>query len=376
MSPGRGSSSAPSLDQDVARLAVHAHDPAGGGVAEAVDHVGLVHRAVEHRPDVVGHPPVHGHVRAHARDLLDRAHRVERHARVAHQRAAGLAQHGHALGRVRQHGLGVLLGRRRAVLARVGDGEAAAQVQQREVADLAQHVGQRLVHVQVEDLRADVRVQPAQLQARAADALQRPLHVAHGDAELGVLLAGADGLVGLGLDAGRHAHAGSADRTRPPRAPAARSRRSCPRSRGRRPTRPPAPARPRTCCCRAGRSARGRSPRSAPGAARRRTRSPPTAPPRRRSAARRWRGTPWTRRAPRTGRCGRRTRRAWRGRGRADRPRRTRRRGCRTRAPARARHSRRCAGRRPAPGRSPSGTRAPARRAARSRGRPRCGRCS
>ena len=66
--------------------------------AEAVGDVGLVVGAVEHRPQVVGHAAVDRDVGAHARDLLDRADRVDRHARVADQRAARLAEHGHVSG--------------------------------------------------------------------------------------------------------------------------------------------------------------------------------------------------------------------------------------------------------------------------------------
>ena len=64
---------------DVARLAVLAHHGDGAGPV-GVGGPGqerLVAAAVEDGPGVVAHPPVDGHVGAHAGDVLDRAHPVE-----------------------------------------------------------------------------------------------------------------------------------------------------------------------------------------------------------------------------------------------------------------------------------------------------------
>ena len=108
----------------------------------------------------------------------------------------------------------------------------------------------------VEDLRADVRVQPDQLEPRRgqhpADRLEG---VAAGqrEPELLVLVRGRDELVGVRLDAdGRaHQHPLASRRARRTARPAGRSRRTSrprpgrPRRRGRRPARRP------TCCCRA-----------------------------------------------------------------------------------------------------------------------------
>src|SRR5215207_3705316 len=97
-------------NENVAGLAVHAGDradlacaPRGvspdlGSAGEAVRDLGLVARAVEHRAQVVGYPAVHGHVRPNAGDALHRADGVDRHARVTHERATRLAEHGYLVG--------------------------------------------------------------------------------------------------------------------------------------------------------------------------------------------------------------------------------------------------------------------------------------
>src|SRR3954453_9969219 len=68
------------VDEHVGGLAVLARQPAGGAPAEAVDDLGLVARAVEHRAQVVGHAAVDGDP---GRDVaLDRLDAVERDRRV------------------------------------------------------------------------------------------------------------------------------------------------------------------------------------------------------------------------------------------------------------------------------------------------------
>ena len=107
----------------------------------------------------------------------------------------------------------------------------------------------------VEDVRPDVAVQAAQLERRLGehrgDGLGRGAAV-QAEAELAVLLAGGDVLVGVGLDARRDPqvdrlpHAGARRRRRR----AGRARRRSRRRRARRRPGPPAPARRPTCCCR------------------------------------------------------------------------------------------------------------------------------
>src|SRR2546421_302536 len=85
--------------EDVARLAVLAGDRADRLTAQTVRDLGLVAGAVQHRPQVVRHPAVDGHVRADAGDVLDRTDSVDRHPGVSDDRAAGLAQNRHVVGR-------------------------------------------------------------------------------------------------------------------------------------------------------------------------------------------------------------------------------------------------------------------------------------
>src|SRR5215213_9511001 len=189
-------------DQDVPRLAVHSGDGADLVAAEAADDLGLVARVVEHGPQVVRHPAVHRHPGAHSLHALDGAHAVNRHAGVAHERAARLAEHGHARRDVAEQRLDVGLDGRRLVARRVGDAEAAAEVEERPVAEARQHLRDRLEPLELEDLRADVRVQAANLEPRRAAALHRPLHVGEREPELRVGLSGLYVRVGARLDAG------------------------------------------------------------------------------------------------------------------------------------------------------------------------------
>src|SRR3954454_18072176 len=98
--------------EDVARLAMLAGDGAQVRPAEAVGDLRLVARAVEHRPQVVGHPAVARHVRPHVRDPLHRADAVDRHARVGYERAARLAEARHAVGRAAQERVHVVVDRK------------------------------------------------------------------------------------------------------------------------------------------------------------------------------------------------------------------------------------------------------------------------
>ena len=244
--------------------------------------------------------------------------------------------------------VGVLEDVHRVVGGGVGDALAAAEVELGQldavlVADRGEQpdhpVRGELEAVDVEDVRADVAVQPDQLERRQrehpADRLGRRA-AGQREAELLVLLAGLDVLVGVRLDAGRHpdvdplAHAGAlGDGGQPLElvegvdddAADADARR---RARARR----------RSCCCRGRAAARRGSRRAARRRARRRCRRRATGPPRRPSGRRPCTGTP----CRRSRRRRRRTRRARRGSGRGSRPRRGRRPGCRTRA-ARSRTS-------------------------------------
>ena len=258
----------------------------------------LVAGPVEHRAQIVRHAPVDRDVGADPGDPLDGAHRVDRDAGVPHQRAAGLAQHGHVVRCAAQQCVHVLLDRRRAVLGRVGDPEAAAHVEQRPVAHPGEHLGEPLEPLELEHLRPDVRMQPVQLDVGVAAGVDRAGHVVEPEAELRVLLAGLDVGVRRGRDAGRDAEhrPGSAaaqaldlvervDHDVADAGARARSR-----------------ARPGPCCCRACRCAPGGPRPPAPGGARRRWRRRPTGPPRRTAGTRRWRGTPCRRRSPRSAR--------------------------------------------------------------------------
>ena len=238
----------------------------------------------------------------------------------------------------------------RVVRTGVRDAEPAAEVELGQLdAELVAHLGEQPDHpvrrdleaAGVEDLRADVRVQPDQLEPG------RRQHPAYGvervaadqrEAELLVLVRGRDELVGVRLDADGAADQDALRRAALDAQPAepvdlgdrvdddpGRRRR-----RGRRPARRP------TCCCRAAASGRpGSRPAPRPRARRRCTRRG-RAPPPRPSGRPRRRGTPWPRRRP----SRRRTPRGSRGSAGAGRPRRAGRPGCRARRPGRARRAR------------------------------------
>src|ERR1700761_3483644 len=199
-------------DDHVARLAVHPGDgdERVGLGEDAVGDQGLVAGPVEHRSQVVGHTAVDGEVCADPGDLLDRADAVGGDAGVGDQRAPRLDHHPHVGPEDLAHAVDldadVVVDRGRAIVLGVGDAEAAADVD-----DLAPVAGQltergdrQLVGLELEDLRADVGVQPDQVQLLggedALDRPRRPGRVAGPEAELRVELAGGDVVVGRGLD--------------------------------------------------------------------------------------------------------------------------------------------------------------------------------
>ena len=254
-------------------------------------------------PAVDGHP---------GRDVaLDGLNRVQGDGRVGHQRPAGLEQQPLARARSpragRRRSLHVLLGARWMLVGRVGGAEAAAEVVDLEVTQAGDRPHRGAERLELEQLRADVEVQPHELErsgCRASRAIAsrglapsrsrtssppgrwRPWRACPGhvgrDPEQHLLTGGrssaAIALQPLELVEGVEDDVADAGR-RAPRA-----------------------ARRPTWRCRAGRSARGQSPPPGPGPARRpRPRRRP-GPPRPGSGTRRCRGTPWRR----TGRRSRR----------------------------------------------------------------------
>ena len=177
---------------------------------DAIGDQRLVARAVEHRPQVVGHAAVDREVGADPGDLLDRADAVGGDAGVGDQRAPRLDHHPHVVAEDLAHAVDldadVVVDRGRPVVLGVGDAEAATDVD--DLAPVARQLAERgdrqAVGLELEDLRADVGVQPDQLELLGGeDALDRPLRpgrVAGPEAELRVELAGGDVVVGRGLD--------------------------------------------------------------------------------------------------------------------------------------------------------------------------------
>src|SRR5829696_5917497 len=147
-------------DDHVARLAVLADQATGRVAAEAPDHLGLVAGAVEHGAQVVGHPTVGGHPAPGA--VLDRLDLVEGHAGVGHERPAGLDEQPLAPAQLGVGGRGerpdVLRHRRRVLVLAVGHAEAASQVVGREVSQRGQRGDGAAQRVEVEDLKAELRV--------------------------------------------------------------------------------------------------------------------------------------------------------------------------------------------------------------------------
>ena len=152
---------------DVTTLAVLADEPHARRAARAIGDLRRIARAVEHRAQVVRHATVDGDP---GRDVvLDRDDAVERDDAVGDERATGLDQQ--PLARAQQVAYGAddlagkILDRRRLLLVGVGDAEAAADVIDGEVAERGDRRDRRAERFQREQVRADVEVQPAQLEA-------------------------------------------------------------------------------------------------------------------------------------------------------------------------------------------------------------------
>ena len=289
------------LAGDVAALAV----PARRGGRRSAPRSG----AVEHRPQVVGHAAVDGDPgRDVALDRLDRVERDGRRWRRARGRARSAAACPGRGARARRatFAVDVLLDRRRLLVGRVGDAEAAAEVVGREVAERRERLDRRAERRRARSIcepmcmcRPD-RSSCARAAQRArspprASSRPKPNFVSAWPVEIVVVRVAGD----AGRDADQH-RAGDAalggDRARAGRCSSNVST-----------TMWPTPAssacassRVATSRCRAGRSAPGRSRRAARGAARRRRRRRSRGPPRRAAGRRRCTGTPWRRRGRRS----------------------------------------------------------------------------
>ena len=161
---------------DVPRFAVLAHHPGqlGPGGVGPPGQERLVAAAVEDRAGVVAHPPVHRHVGADARQLLDGAHPVEGEAGGGHDRASGFGrQAGAGVGPGAGAGLpggGRPLGLGRGLLpVDVGHPQPPAHHQLGQVEggeERPQHLGRLLEVSDVEHLAAYMGVHPHQLEPR------------------------------------------------------------------------------------------------------------------------------------------------------------------------------------------------------------------
>ena len=184
------------------------------------------------------------------------------------------------------------------VAGQVRDAEPAAEVVDLEVADPRERGDGAAVGVERAQLRADVHVQPGDVDPVGERARGVRRH-----AELRAGLAGEDVLVRVGVDAGHDADEQArpaAERLQPVGVVLVVDHHGADAA-----PRAPSPARPRTSRCRAGRAARARSRRAGRGAARRRRRRRSPGPPRRRRAGPPCTGRPWRRRRPRRVRRGR-----------------------------------------------------------------------
>ena len=177
----------------------------GWGQGTVRDHR-LVRRAVEHGTQVVRHAAVDSHPR---RDVaLDGLHRVERHRPAGHQRATRLEQqplvHTQRLVGGAHDRLDVLAYRWRVLRGGVGNPQPTAQVVHGELAQLGDRADRGAEWLELEQLRADVEMQPLEFQiGRRCKALDRLRRLLHREAELGVGLAGRDRLVRIAGDGGR-----------------------------------------------------------------------------------------------------------------------------------------------------------------------------
>ena len=196
-------------DEHVAGLAMLAGDleVLGGSCERAISDQRLVHRSVQHRPEIVRHAAVD---RDPPRDVaLDGLHGVERDRRVGHQRAPGLQQQSLVRAELRvqraHQRLDVLAHRRRALRSRVGDAETAAEVVYREVPERRDRPHRSAEWLELEQLRADVEMQADEIQMRhAREPLDRVTGLLHREAELRIGLAGRDRSMGVTGDARSH----------------------------------------------------------------------------------------------------------------------------------------------------------------------------
>ena len=176
----------------------------------------------------------------------------------------------------------------------VARAEPAAEVVDLELAERGDRGDGVRERLDVEDLRADVHVQAAHVQPRAAlDARDQPRRLGRHEPELRALVAGQHVRVGVGGHARDHAHQHVVLAARWPRA--GRRRRRCRPRPGRSRARPRARSPRRSWRCRGGRSARGRRRPSARSGSRRRRRRRARVPPRPSRAGSPSRGRPWRR---------------------------------------------------------------------------------
>ena len=166
----------------------------------------LIAGVVEHRPEVVGHAAVDGDP---GRDVaLDRLHRVQGDGRVGYQRPARLQQQPLVGTEVIVHRaddrIDVPLGRRRPLTGRVRRSESATEVVDAVVAERRDRSDRLSERLELEQLRADVEVQPDELERRALpQAGDRGGCLGDREAELRVRLSGRDLLMRVARDAGR-----------------------------------------------------------------------------------------------------------------------------------------------------------------------------
>src|SRR3954469_15322308 len=201
----------------VARLAVLAHEVAVRPATEARSDLRLVARAVEHRAQVVGHAAVDGDVEVDV--ALHGLHRVQGDGRVGDERAPRLVEDAHAGAHDVLHrgdlGGHVLLDRRRVLGAHVRDAQPAAEVDHPVRGQLRHGLERGAKAADVVDLRPDVQVQALQLEAvRRVQALDRGRRRLQPKAELRVRAARRDRRMRVGADAGRHAQLHALHRAR------------------------------------------------------------------------------------------------------------------------------------------------------------------
>src|ERR1700722_13120309 len=208
------------VHQHVAALAVLTHQAylLGARGEWLSDVEGFVARAVEHRPWVIAHAAVDGHVRALSHGFDD-ADAIDRDGGLGHNRTSRLGEDTHvraktAFSRGVTNGLSPLGDGRRGLTGDVGhaqpspDAELVKVVVLREV---HQHADRLPEAVDFKDLRANMRVHTVQSESlNRSQLLNRSTRFAgrHGESELGVFLSGPYVLVSVRFDARRDAHQG------------------------------------------------------------------------------------------------------------------------------------------------------------------------